>query len=70
MYKVKTQYVHLLNIADTSIKRKSLTSIHSHSKTLYVNMFDTEDTTFSYKIELIVWSFLQDFSKGKGSNMQ
>ena len=33
-------------------------------------MFDIVDTVFSYKRELITWSFLQDFSKGKASSLQ
>ena len=33
-------------------------------------MFDIVDTAFSYERELIVCSFLQDFSKGKGSSPQ
>ena len=33
-------------------------------------MFDIVDTAFSYERELIVCSFLQDFSKGKGSTLQ
>ena len=33
-------------------------------------MFDIVDTALSYERELIVCSFLQDFSKGKGSSMQ
>ena len=47
----------------------SFTSIHSQAKKLYLRMFDLVDTTFSYEIELIVCSFLQDFTKGKGSNV-
>ena len=33
-------------------------------------MFDIVDTTFSYERELIVYSFLQDFSTGKGSSLK
>ena len=33
-------------------------------------MFDIVDTAFSYERELIVCSFLQDFSKGKGSSLR
>ena len=33
-------------------------------------MFDIVDTAFSYERKLIVCSFLQDFSKGKGSSLQ
>ena len=33
-------------------------------------MFDIVDTAYSYEGELIVRSFLQDFSKGKGSGLQ
>ena len=33
-------------------------------------MFDIVDSAFSYERELIVCSFLQDFSKGKGSSLQ
>ena len=45
-------------------------SIHSYAKKLYLHMFGTVDTVFSYERELIVCSFLQDFSKGKESNLQ
>ena len=33
-------------------------------------MFDIVDTLFSYERDLIVSSFLQDFSRGKGSSLQ
>ena len=33
-------------------------------------MFNKVDTAFSYEIELIVCSFLQDFSMGMGSSLQ
>ena len=33
-------------------------------------MFDIVDTAFIYERELIACSFLQDFSKGKGSSLQ
>ena len=33
-------------------------------------MFDIVDTAFSYKRELIVFLFLQEFSKEKGSSLQ
>ena len=33
-------------------------------------MFDRVYTAFSYKRELIVYSFLQDLYKGKGSSLQ
>ena len=33
-------------------------------------MFDIVDTALSYERELVVCSFLQDFSKGKGSSLQ
>ena len=36
---------------------------------LYLLMFDIVDAAFSYKRELIVCSFVQDFSKGKGSSL-
>ena len=48
----------------------SFTSIPSHAKKLYLHMFDIVDTAFSYERELITCSFLQDFSKGKGSSLQ
>ena len=53
----------------TCFKMYNFTSIHSHAKTLYLHMFDTVDTAFSYERELIV-SFLQDLSKGKGIGLQ
>ena len=31
--------------------------------------FDIADTALGYERELIVYSFLQDFSKGKGSDL-
>ena len=46
------------------------TSMHSHAKKLYLHIFETVDTTFGYERELIVCSFLQDFSKGKGSKLE
>ena len=33
-------------------------------------MFDKVDTAFSYERGLIVCSFLEDFSKGKGGSLQ
>ena len=33
-------------------------------------MFDIVDTAFNYERELIIYTFLQDFSKGKGSTLQ
>ena len=39
-------------------------------KKLYLHIFDKVHTAFSYKRELIVYSCLQDFSKGKGSSLQ
>ena len=52
----------------------TFTSIHSHAKKLYLPMlqqtYDIVDTAFSYEIELIVCSFLPDYSKGKGSSVQ
>ena len=48
------------------------TSIQSHGKKLYFHIYgryiDIVDTGFSYERELIVCSFLQDFSKRKGSS--
>ena len=48
----------------------NFTSIHSHAKKLYLHMFDIVDTAISYERELVVCSFLHDFSKGKGSSLQ
>ena len=39
-------------------------------KSCIYNIFDKVDTAFIYEIELIICSFLQDFSKGKGSSLQ
>ena len=39
-------------------------------KKLYLYLYDIIDTAFSYERELTVCSFLQDFSNGKGSNLQ
>ena len=47
----------------------NFTSIHFHAKKLYLHIFDTVDTAFNYERELIVCSFLQDFSKVKGSSL-
>ena len=33
-------------------------------------MFDIVNTSFSYETQLIVYSFLQDLSKGKRSSLQ
>ena len=38
-------------------------------KKVYLHTFDIVDTAFSYERELNVCSFLQDFSKGKGSSL-
>ena len=48
----------------------SFTSIHSHAKKLHLHVLSIVDTAFSNESELISYSFLQDFSKGKGSSMQ
>ena len=38
---------------------------------MYLHMFDTVDTSFSYEREMIVCSFLQDLStEGKGRSLQ
>ena len=49
-YKVKTQYVHLLSIADTSIKCTISLSVqfHSQAKKLYLHMFDNLDIAFNH----------------------
>ena len=44
--------------------------IHSHAKKLCLHMFDIVDTVFSYERELIVCSYMKDFSKGKGSSLR
>ena len=48
----------------------NFTSIHSYAKKLYLHMSDIVDTAFSYDRKLIVCSFLQDISMGKGSSLQ
>ena len=48
----------------------NFTSIHSHGKKLYLHMFDIINTVLRSERELIISSFLQDFSKGKGSSFQ
>ena len=48
----------------------NFSSIHSRAKKLYPHKFDIVDTALSYGRELIVCSFLQDFSTGKQSNLQ
>ena len=47
----------------------NITSIHSCAKKLFFHMLDIIDTAFGYEREVIVCSFLQDFSKGKGSSL-
>ena len=47
-----------------------LTAIHTFAKKLYLRVFDIVDTAFSSERELIVCSFLQDFSMEKGSSLQ
>ena len=69
-HKVKMQYVHLQSKADTSIKHTISLQSTPMLKKMYLHMFDAGDTVFSYKRELIVYSFLQGFSKGKGSSLQ
>ena len=43
---------------------------HSHANKLYLHMVDKVDTALSYGKELILYSFLQDMSEGKGSSLQ
>ena len=54
------RYVHLTY---------NFASIYLHAKKLYLHMFDIVDTAFGYESKLIVYSFLQDFFKGKGSSL-
>ena len=58
-----------LQIFPLNIQFPHSTIIHNHAKKLYLHMFDRADTAVSYKRELIVCSFLQDFFKGKGSSL-
>ncbi len=55
-----SRYIHLMS---------NFSSIHFHTKRLYVHMFDIVDTPFSYRRQLIVCSSLQEFSKTKESTM-
>ena len=55
-----SRYFHLMH---------NYISIHSHAKKLYLHMSDIVDTAFSYERELIICTFLQDFSTGKGSSL-
>ena len=54
LYRVKTQYLQILNIVDTSIKRQISVQSTTVVKRLYVHMFDVVDTAFSYGRVLIV----------------
>ena len=56
----QSRYIHLMS---------NLSSIHFHTKRLYVHMFDIVDTSFSYGRGLIVCSSLQEFSKTKESTL-
>ncbi len=47
----------------------NLSSIHFHTKKMYVPMFDIVDTPFSYGRGLIVCFSLQDFCKTKESTL-
>ncbi len=64
---VKTQYLQILNIADTSIKHliscQSTTMVNGF---MYI-MVDMVDTAFSYGRALIVCEFLQETLKVKES---
>ena len=61
------QYVHLLSIADTSMKHTiSLQSTPILKSCICLHC----RYCLSYERELIVRSFLQDFSKRKGSSLQ
>ncbi len=54
-----SRYIHLIS---------NFSSIHFHTKRLYVHMFGIIDTSFSYVRGLIVCSSLQEFSKTKRKN--
>ncbi len=47
----------------------NFSSIHFHTKRLYVYIFDVVDNAFSYGKGLIIFKSLQEFSKTKESTM-
>ncbi len=53
-HKVKTQYVQILNIVDTSIKHTMPGQSTSMLKDMDIIMFDMLDTAFSYRRPLVV----------------
>ena len=73
--KIKTKYVNLQSIADTSIKRCISLQSTPMLKVVFTHVWycDFVDNAFSYERELIVCSFQQGISKhakGKGSSLQ
>ncbi len=69
MYKVKTQYVQISNIIDTSIKRLISDQSTPMVKSCMYIMFDVVDTAFSYWRVLVICQFLQESSKVKESRL-
>ncbi len=55
-----SRYIHLMS---------NCSSIHFHTKKLYLHMFDAVDTPFSYGKGFIVCASLQEFSKTKESTL-
>ncbi len=68
-YKVKTQYVQISNIIDTSSKRPISGQSTPMVKDCMDIMYDMTDTDFSYWRALIVCSFLHESSKVTESNL-
>ena len=63
-FKKHSKYISINHVA------YNFTPMYSHAKKLYLHIFDIIVTAFSYERYLIVYSFLQDFPKGKGSSLQ
>ena len=69
----KMKHVHLQSRANTSmVERTTIILLQSTYilKSYIYTYFDIVDTAFSCERELMVCSFLQDFSKGKGSSLR
>ncbi len=69
LYKVKTQYVQISNILDTSIKHTISYQSTSMAKGCINIMYGMVDTTFSYWGALIICQFFQESSKVKESSL-
>ena len=69
-HQVKTQYVQILNITDTSIKHTiSDKSTPMVKGCMYIIMFDMVETAFSYGRLLVVCQFRRESTKVKESSL-